>query len=331
MTALVISIALALIFTFTNGFHDAANAIAVSIATRALKPVVALAIAAVGNLVGSFFGAKVAATVGGGIISVTSDPTGSPVMLVVGAALVGAIGWNLITWRFGLPSSSSHALIGGMVGAALPAGMVVLWGGVVDKVLIPMVASPLVGFVIGYLLMLAMMWMLRRVPPTKARRGFRYAQWGSSTAMAFGHGMQDAAKTMGIVVLALNVAGVHSGQSIPLWVYLTCAGVMSLGTAIGGTRIMKTLGSKVVTLDPPQGFAAELVGSGVLYGAALGLGAPISTTHVISSAIMGVGATRRLSAVNWKVAANIVKAWVYTFPGAGLIAAACWGVGSLIL
>jgi PiT family inorganic phosphate transporter len=326
MTALVITVALALFFTFTNGFHDAANAIAVSIATRALKPGIALAIAALGNLVGSFFGAKVAATVGGGIIEL---PTDNAAMLIVAASLVGAIGWNLITWRFGLPSSSSHALIGGMVGAALPAGMVVLWGGVIDKVLIPMVASPAVGFIIGYLVMLAMMWGLRRVSPTKARRGFRYAQWGSSTAMAFGHGMQDAAKTMGIVVLALNVGGYHSGQEIPLWVYLSCAGVLSLGTAVGGTRIMKTLGSKVVALDPPQGFAAEVVGAGVLYGAAMGLGAPISTTHVISSAIMGVGASRRLSAVNWKVAVNMVKAWVYTFPGAGLIAAAVCAIGLL--
>lgn len=326
MTALVITVALALIFTFTNGFHDAANAIAVSVATRALKPFVALLIAAVGNLVGSFFGAKVAATVGGGIIRL---PTGDAVMLVVAAALVGAVAWNLITWRIGLPSSSSHALIGGMVGAALPAGMAVLWSGVIDKVVIPMVASPIVGFVVGYIVMLAMMWSLRRVPPTKARHGFRIAQWGSSTAMAFGHGMQDAAKTMGVVVLALNVAGVHQGQHIPLWVYLTCAGVLSLGTLAGGRRIMKTLGSKVVALDPPQGFAAELTGSAVLYGAAMGLGAPISTTHVISAAIMGVGSTRRLTAVNWKVAINMVRAWVYTFPGAGVIAAAAWLVGSL--
>ena len=326
MTALVITVVLGLIFTFTNGFHDAANAIAVSVATRALRLGVALGIAAIGNLVGSFLGAKVAATVGSGIISL---PQGSDLMLVVSASLVGAIVWNLITWRFGLPSSSSHALIGGMVGAALPAGTAVLWGGVVDKVVIPMVASPVVGFAAGYVVMLVLMWTFRRVQPTRVRRGFRRLQVVSATAMAFGHGMQDTAKTMGIVVLALNVAGVHSGQSIPLWVYLTCAATMSAGTAIGGVRIMKTLGSKVVALDPPQGFAAEATGSAVLYGASIGLGAPISTTHVISSAIMGVGATRRLSAVNWKVAVNIVKAWVYTFPGAGLIAAAVWAVGSL--
>ncbi len=327
MTALVITVALALIFTFTNGFHDAANAIAVSVATRALRLGLALGIAAVGNLIGSFFGAKVAATMGAGIISLPQD---SGVMLVVGASLVGAIVWNLITWRFGLPSSSSHALIGGMVGAALPVGVTVLWGGVIDKVLIPMVASPLAGFVLGYLVMLIVMWLFRRMSPTRVRRGFRHAQVVSATAMAFGHGMQDTAKTMGVVVLALNVAGVHSGQEIPLWVYLTCALTMSAGTAIGGVRIMKTLGTKVTALDPPQGFAAEATGSAVLYGASIGLGAPISTTHVISSAIMGVGATRRLRAVNWKVASNIVKAWVYTFPGAGLIAAGCCALGSLI-
>lgn len=326
MTALVITVALALIFTFTNGFHDSANAIAVSIATRALKPAVALLIAAAGNLIGAFFGAKVAATIGHGIIDL---PTDDSVMLVVAASLVGAIAWNLITWRWGLPSSSSHALIGGMVGAALAAGSTVLWGGVVEKVVIPMVASPVVGFIGGYIVMLGIMWSFRRVSPPKARRGFRYAQWGSATAMSFGHGMQDAAKTMGILVLALNVAGVHSGTSIPLWVFLSCAGVLSLGTATGGFKIMKTMGSKIVTLDPPQGFAAETVGAAVLYGASMGFGAPISTTHAISAAIMGVGSTRRLTAVNWKVAINMVKAWTFTFPGAAAIAAVTWYAGAV--
>ncbi len=327
MFGLVVTVCLALIFTFTNGFHDAANAIAVSIATRALRPRVALALAAVGNLVGAFFGAKVAATVGSGIIDL---PTDSGVMPVVGAALVGAIAWNLITWQFGLPSSSSHALIGGMVGAALVAGKPVLWGGVIDKVLIPMVASPVVGFVLGYAVMLAIMWIFRRMPPARAAHGFRRAQIGSATAMAFGHGMQDAAKTMGILVLALNVAGQHSGDSIPLWVYLTCAGTLSVGTAFGGQKIMSTLGRKVADLDPPQGFAAEITGAGVLYVAAIGFGAPISTTHVTAAAIMGVGATRRVSAVRWRTAWNMIKAWIFTFPGAGLIAAAAWAIVSWV-
>jgi PiT family inorganic phosphate transporter len=327
MTALIISVALALIFTYTNGFHDAANAIAVSIATRALRPAPALAIAALGNLVGSFFGAKVAATVGAGIIRLSE---GNGTLLVVSAALIGAIGWNLITWRFGLPSSSSHALIGGMVGAALPAGVVVLWAGVVDKVVIPMVLSPVLGFLLGYAAMLLIWWACRRVDPAKARHGFRYAQRFSASALAIGHGMQDAAKTMGIIVLALNVAGHHSGQQIPLWVYLSCACMLSLGTASGGFRIMKTLGSKVTALDPPQGFASEATGAAVLYVAAIGLGAPVSTTHVISSAVMGVGASRRFSAVRWKVAVSMVQAWIYTFPGAGLLAAAAWGIGTLV-
>lgn len=328
MTALVITVSLALFFTFTNGFHDSANAIAVSIATRALKPAIALTIAALGNLIGAFFGAKVAATIGHGIIDL---PVDSGVMLVVGASLVGAIAWNLITWRFGLPSSSSHALIGGMVGAALMAGSTVLWNGVIDKVVIPMIASPVVGFVAGYIVMLGVMWSFRRVSPTKARRGFRIAQWASATAMSFGHGMQDAAKTMGIVVLALNVSGYHTGQDIPLWVFLSCAVVLSIGTATGGFKIMKTMGSKIVTLDPPQGFAAETVGAAVLYGASMGMGAPISTTQAISAAIMGVGSTRRLTAVNWRIAINMLKAWVYTFPGAGAIAAVSYLLGLWVL
>lgn len=327
MTALTISVALALAFTYTNGFHDAANAIAVSIATRALRPAPALAVAAVGNLVGSFFGAKVAATVASGIIEL---PQGSGALLVVSAALIGAIGWNLITWRFGLPSSSSHALIGGLVGAALPAGVVVLWSGVVDKVLIPMVISPVIGFLLGYAAMLVILWACRRADPAKVRHGFRFSQRFSSTALAVGHGMQDGAKTMGIIVLALNVTGKHSGQSIPLWVYLSCATVLSLGTASGGFRIMKTLGSRVTALDPVQGFAAEATGASVLYVAAIGFGAPVSTTHVISSAVMGVGASKRVSAVRWKVAVSMTQAWIYTFPGAGLMAAAAWGIGTLI-
>jgi PiT family inorganic phosphate transporter len=327
MTALTISVALALVFTYTNGFHDAANAIAVSIATRALRPAPALAIAAVGNLVGSFFGIKVATTVASGIIEL---PPGSGVLLVVSAALIGAIGWNLITWRFGLPSSSSHALIGGMVGAALPAGVVVLWSGVVDKVLIPMVISPVIGFLLGYAAMLVILWAGRRADPAKVRHGFRFAQRFSATALAVGHGMQDGAKTMGIIVLALDAAGKHSGHSIPLWVYLSCATTLSLGTASGGFRIMKTLGSRVTALDPVQGFAAEATGASVLYVAAIGFGAPVSTTHVISSAVMGVGASKRVSAVRWKVAVSMIQGWIYTFPGAGLLAAAAWGIGTLI-
>ncbi|AZI59088.1 inorganic phosphate transporter [Nakamurella antarctica] len=327
MVALITIVTLAMIFNFTNGFHDAANAIATSVSTRALTLPVALGVAAVGNLVGSFFGAAVAATVGKGIIDL---PVGSSSLLVVGAALVGAITWNLITWWKGLPSSSSHALIGGMVGAALAAGVSVIWGGVIEKVLIPMVVSPFAGFALAYLFMLAIMWGFRRANPAKVGRGFRVAQTVSATAMAFGHGMQDAAKTMGIVVLALVVAGKHEGPDIPIWVYFLTAGVLAAGTATGGKRIMKTLGTKIIELDPPQGFAAEATASSVLYVASIGFGAPVSTTHVISSAIMGAGATRRMSAVRWGVAGQMMQAWVSTFPAAGIVGALAYWAGSLV-
>lgn len=325
MLALVLVIALAMAFTFTNGFHDSANAIATSVSTRALTLRTALAMAAVGNLVGSFFGAKVAATVGAGIIDLDVSTHS---LRIVGCALVGAICWNLITWWFGLPSSSSHALIGGMVGAALAGEMAVLWDGVVDKVLLPMVFSPIVGFILGYLLMTAIVWLFRHKSPSATGRGFRRAQTCSAAAMSFGHGMQDAAKTMGIVVLALVVSGRQDDYSIPLWCFLLTAAVLALGTATGGMRIMRTLGRKIIELDPPQGFAAEATAASVLYVASAGMGAPVSTTHVISSAIMGVGSTRRLKAVRWGVAGNMVAAWVTTFPAAGAIAAAALYVTS---
>lgn len=318
---LIAVLCLAMGFNYTNGFHDAANAIATSVSTRALTPRAALVLAAVGNLAGSFFGAKVAATVGKGIIRL---PSGHQSLVVVAAALIGAIAWNLLTWYFGLPSSSSHALIGGMVGAALTASATVLWGGVIDKVLIPMVLSAVVGLLLGYLVMLTIMWVFRRSNPGRLNRGFRLAQTCSAAAMSFGHGLQDAAKTMGIVVLALTVGGHHHGSGIPIWVYFLTAGVLSLGTYSGGWRIMRTLGRKVIELDPPQGFAAEITASAVLYVAAIGYGAPISTTHTITSAIMGVGATRRLSAVRWGVAGNIAVAWVLTFPAAGVVASASY-------
>jgi PiT family inorganic phosphate transporter len=305
-------------FNYTNGFHDAANAIATSVSTRALTPRAALVLAAIGNLIGSFLGAKVASTVGKGIIN---PPTGFDGLVLVMAALIGAIAWNLITWYYGLPSSSSHALIGGLVGAAAIGGAGIFWVGIVEKVVIPMVVSPLVGFGLGYLVMLAVTWLFRRGHPGKLNRGFRHAQTVSAGGMALGHGMQDAAKTMGIVVLALYTGGIQSSKEhIPIWVYFLTAAVLALGTYAGGWRIIRTLGRRVIHLDPPQGFAAETSASAVLYVAAIGFGAPISTTHTITSAIMGVGATKRLSAVRWGVAGNIIGAWVLTFPGAALIA-----------
>ena len=324
--AIVIVILTAMGFNYTNGFHDAANAIATSVSTRALTPRVALAMAAVFNLIGSFLGAKVAKTVGYGIIEL---PDGKDSLTVVFAALVGAIAWNLLTWYFGLPSSSSQALIGGLGGAALAAGATVKWQGILDKVVIPMILSPITGLVLGYLVMVAILWLFRKKSPGRVSRGFRMSQSVSAAAMALGHGMQDAAKTMGVVVLALNVGGYHDGDSIPFWVFFVTAAVLAAGTYSGGWRIMRTLGRRIIELDPPHGFAAEATASSVLFVAAIGYGVPISTTHTITSAIMGVGATKRLSAVRWSVAGSIVGAWVLTFPGAGLLAAGTYWLSLL--
>jgi PiT family inorganic phosphate transporter len=311
-------VALAMGFNYTNGFHDSANAIATSVSTRALTPRVALLMAAVANLFGAFFGKKVADTVGKGIIA---PPQGSVGLAIVAAALIGAIGWNLLTWWFGLPSSSSHALIGGLGGAALGAGATVKWDGILNKVVVPMVISPVAGVLLGYAAMTSILWIFRGAHPGRVSRGFRYAQTASAAAMAFGHGLQDAAKSAGVVVLALSVGGYHSGEGVPLWVLVMAAVVISLGTYAGGWRIMRTLGRRIMHLDPPHGFAAETTAASILYVAGLSFGAPISTTHTITSAIMGVGATKRFSAVRWGVAGNIVGAWILTFPGAGLVAA----------
>jgi PiT family inorganic phosphate transporter len=326
LLAVIAVVAIALAFDYTNGFHDAANAIATSISTRALTPRVALVMAAFANLIGAFFGTKVAKTIGSGIIENPSGPNG---LWLVAAAVLGAIGWNLITWWFGLPSSSSHALIGGLGGAALAAGVGVQWDTVLTKVVIPMILSPLAGMALGYLFMTGILWAFRGAHPGRVTRGFRWAQTVSAAAMAFGHGLQDAAKTAGVIVLTLNISGYHTGDSIPLWVLAASATVISLGTYAGGWRIMRTLGRRIIHMTPPQGFAAESTAASVLYVAGLGFGAPISTTHTITSAIMGVGATKRFSAVRWGVAGNIVGAWVLTFPGAGLVAVTMYFISTL--
>jgi inorganic phosphate transporter, PiT family len=320
LIAVLAVIFVALAFDYTNGFHDAANAIATSVSTRALTPRIALAMAAVGNFIGAHFGEKVASTVGSGLVSL---PPGVSSLGVVFAGVIGAITWNLITWYFGLPSSSSHALFGGLVGATLfAAGGDVQWTNILEKVILPMILSPLVGFTLGFLMMLAVLWIFRNGQPGRLNRGFRHAQTASAAAMSIGHGMQDAAKTIGIVVLALYIGNFqNSATQIPEWTIWTSATVLALGTYAGGWRIIRTLGRKIIDLGPPEGFAAETVASGVLYFNALVLGAPISTTHTITSAIMGVGATKRLSAVRWGVAGNIVTAWILTFPAAGSFAA----------
>ncbi len=330
LAILIAVVVVALAFDYTNGFHDAANAIATSVSTRALTPRVALVLAAIMNFVGALLGQKVAHTV-----SDTIDTSGFTVahgLTIVMCGLLGAIVWNLTTWYFGLPSSSSHALIGGLVGSALASGAIVHWKTIVDKVLIPMVLSPLTGFTLAFLLMLSFMWILRNKNPKKVSRTFRMLQPISAAALALGHGLQDAQKTMGVIFLALITTGHASeGDPLPLWVVVSAAGAISAGTYAGGWRIMRTMGRKIIDLDPARGFAAETVGASVLYTTAYVFEAPISTTHTITSAIMGVGATRRLSAVRWGMARSIVTAWILTFPMAGLAAAGCYAVAHLFL
>ncbi|WP_371498540.1 inorganic phosphate transporter [Kitasatospora sp. NBC_00374] len=324
---LIAVLGVAFFFTYTNGFHDSANAIATSVSTRALTPRVALAMAAVMNLAGAFLGSGVAKTVSSGIIE---TPTGQQGMAILFAALFGAIAWNLLTWYFGLPSSSSHALFGGMVGAALAGGTQVIWSGVLDKIVIPMFVSPVVGLLFGFLVMLAILWIFRKANPHKAKRNFRVAQTASAAAMALAHGLQDAQKTMGIVVMALTISGHQSTNDIPIWVKISCATALSLGTYAGGWRIMRTLGRKIIELDPPQGFAAEATASTIMYITSFVFKAPISTTHVITSAIMGVGATKRIRAVRWGVAKNIVLGWFITMPAAAIVAAVIYWIIDLV-
>jgi PiT family inorganic phosphate transporter len=324
--ALVLVIVLALGFDYTNGFHDAANAIASAVSTKALSLRGALALAATMNLIGALAGTGVAVTVAKGIIDTPHSEHG---LTVVGAALVGAILWNLTTWYFGLPSSSSHALIGGMVGAALTSATTVHWAGVLEKVVIPMIVSPLVGLSLGFLVMIALMWMFQRANPHRATRYFRRAQIVSAASLALGHGLQDAQKSMGIIVLALVVTGHQSGYHVPLWVILLCATALAAGTWSGGLRIMRTLGRRIFHLTPPHGFAAEVSASSVLYLTAFVFAAPVSTTHVVTSAIMGVGATQRRKAVRWSVAGEIATGWVLTFPGGASVAAVAYLVLNL--
>jgi phosphate/sulfate permease len=324
--ALIILVALA--FDYTNGFHDSANAIATTVSTRAMTPKAALGLAAVMNVVGALVSTKVASTVGAGIIAA---PTGSGGLVVVFSALLGAIAWNLLTWYFGLPSSSSHALIGGLVGAAIAASRSVQWSGVVDKVLVPMVLSPLIGFGLAYLAMVGVLWVFRKANPHRANRNFRHAQIGSAALMAFGHGTQDAQKTMGVITLALVTSGHLTSFHVPLWVILASAAAISAGTYSGGWRIMRTMGRRIIHLTPADGVTAQTVASTVMLGTAYVYAVPVSTTHVITSSVMGVGATRRLSAVRWGVARSIGAAWVFTIPAAAVAAALVYLVSSSVV
>ncbi len=324
--ALVVVVVLAVAFDYVNGFHDSANAIATSVATRALRPSMAVAMAATMNFVGAFAGTAVAKTIGAGLVD---EQTTTEAVVV--AALVGAIVWNLITWWKGLPSSSSHALIGGLMGATIvAAGTSALnVDGIVHKVLIPMVTSPIIGFFIGLLLMAVLARLFFRVARKPASAGFRKAQVFSAGYMAFAHGSNDAQKTMGIITLALFAAGVIPDITVPTWVIIVAATAMSLGTAAGGWRIMKTMGQRVVELEPVHGFAAETTAASVLVATAH-FGMPVSTTHVISSAITGVGTTKGARQVHWGVARSIVTAWIITIPAAMFFAGATYLVISTL-
>ncbi|HUS21995.1 MAG TPA: inorganic phosphate transporter [Aeromicrobium sp.] len=327
----ILTVATALFFDYTNGFHDAANAIATSVSTRALTPRVALAMAAVLNFVGAYLGVKVAKTIAD-ILTGFEGFSEIHALTVIISALVGAITWNLITWYFGIPSSSSHALIGGLIGVGLAAGVTVDWHKVIEKVAIPMVVSPLLGFCGAFLVMTAIMWIFRRARPQPINRGFRLAQVVSAAMLSLGHGLQDAQKTMGVIVLALFAAGrLPNSDNVPTWVIGASASAIALGTFSGGMRIMRTMGRRIIALDPPRGFAAEVTASFVLYFMAIGQGAPVSTTHTMTSSVMGVGATKGFGAVRWGVARSIVTAWVITLPMAGLVGALAYELIHLII
>ena len=308
----------ALVFDFTNGAHDCANAIATVVSTKVLSPRVAVTMAAVLNLFGALLGSEVAQTLGKGIVN-TDVVMGSQILVL--AALIGAIAWNLLTWYYGLPSSSSHALIGGLIGAAIThAGMTSLnIASILKKVIAPMLLSPLAGFAVSYIVMIALMFIFMRANRRTVTRSFKKLQIVSAAFMATSHGLNDAQKTMGVITLALFLFHQIDSIYVPLWVKIACAMAMALGTALGGWRIIKTMGHRIFKLEPIHGFAAETSAALVITGASL-VGAPISTTHTITACIFGVGSTKRLSAVRWELAANLAVAWVITIPAAAVIA-----------
>jgi len=320
VTLLVIVIAVGLAFDFTNGFHDTANYVATWVGTRALSPRMAVVVSAAANLAGAFVTTAVAKTVGKGIID-----TGLANEKTVLAALFGAIVWNLLTWRLGLPSSSTHALIGGLVGAALvqSGSKGVEWSGIWHKVIVPGAVSPVIGFAGAFVLLVVLYRLFHRLTPGIANRGFRTGQLFSGTWVAFTHGANDAQKTMAVIALALYEHGSISSFYIPTWVKVAAGLTIGAGTYAGGWRIIRTLGQRVYGMQPEHGFAAQIAAGSTLY-AGTRLGFPISTTHVVSGSVMGAGATRGLSAVRWGVAGNIVVAWLLTIPAAALVSAALY-------
>jgi PiT family inorganic phosphate transporter len=320
LVGLIAIFALAVCFDYINGFHDTANAIATSVATRAIKPEYAILLSATANFVGAIvLGTAVAGTIGSGIVQDNLVLGNGSTVLV--AALLGAISWNLITWRLSIPSSSSHALIGGLIGAAwASAGAgAVQWGTFAAKILVPLFSSPILGLVIGFGLMVLILNLFVRANPRRMNDRFRKLQIVSATYMALAHGSNDAQKTMGIMTLALFSSGAIHNKVVPIPVILLAATAMSLGTAAGGWRIMKTMGQRVVKLDPVHGFAAETTAASIIMVASHA-GMPVSTTHVISTAIMGVGTSDRIKAVRWGIARGIVTAWILTIPASAIIA-----------
>lgn len=319
---LLVVIVVALAFDFTNGVHDTANAIATVVSTKVLSPAVAVMMAALLNMIGAFIGTHVALTVGSGIVNPDMIKGCQALTL---AGLLGGITWNFLTWYWGLPSSSSHALIGGLIGATLTyAGPGALhFSSICYKVLVPLFLSPLAGFLAGYLMMLSLSWIFCSANPRRVNRSFRKLQILSSAFMATSHGTNDAQKTMGLITLALFIGHKVPDMTVPLWVKVSCATCMAMGTAIGGWKIIKTMGHKIFHLEAVHGFSAETSAAGIISTASF-FGAPISTTHVISAAILGVGSSKRLSAVRWGIAGQMATAWILTIPASALVAAVCF-------
>lgn len=316
---IIIVIVLALAFDFINGFHDTANSIATSIGTKVLTPFQALFMAGVLNFVGAMFNTHVAKTIGSGIVKTEiATPT------LVAMAIIGAIVWNLITWHYGIPSSSSHALVGGLLGAAIAANRadlsVVNWRGFFDKIIIPLLTSPLIGLFFGFTFMFLLTWIFHKATHKRVNAAFKKLQIISAAFMAYSHGGNDAQKSMGVITMALVAGGFLQQFEVPFWVKIACAIAMAAGTMTGGWKIIKTMGVNMIKLEPIDGFAAETAAALTIH-TATAMGAPVSTTHIITSSIMGVGASKRLSAVRWSVAKNILTAWVLTIPASALISA----------
>ena len=328
---LILIIFLALAFDYINGFHDTANAIATSVSTRALTPKRAVMLAAVCNLVGALTSAGVAETVAKNIVL----PEVATQEVVI-AALMGAIVWNLLTWYFSIPSSSSHAIVGGLIGAAVvKAGFSALHGGGVAKIVVGLITSPLIGILLGYVIMKILFFLFRKVSPSKINHGFRRMQIFSAALLAFNHGSNDAQKSMGIITMALVAANLQSSADLTphIWVKFACALAMACGTAAGGWKIIRTMGGKIFKLEPINGFAADLSSSIVIWTATAlpGLHLPVSTTHVVSGSIMGVGSAKRVSAVRWGVAQQMLIAWVVTIPTTALMSGLFYLLVTLIL